>query len=46
MTTGPDEVQSFLLRDCAIVLARPLTIIFNLIINCDDFPIYVFELFP
>ena len=38
MTTGPDGVPAFLLRDCALILATPLTIIFNLILNSGDFP--------
>ena len=38
MTFGPDGVSAFLLRYCAVILATPLTIIFNLILNIGDFP--------
>lgn len=30
MTTGPDRIPAFLLRDCAGALAVPLTILYNL----------------
>lgn len=38
MTTGPDGVPAFLLKDCACLFAPPLTIIFNLIIKNASFP--------
>lgn len=38
MTCGPDRCPSFLIRDCAVVLSRPLTIIFNLSLKQGMFP--------
>ena len=36
MTTGPDGIPAFLLKDCAYVLAYPLKILFNLCLrNCE-----------
>lgn len=37
-TSGFDYVPSFLLKDCAMVLARPLTYIFNTILSNGLFP--------
>ncbi|XP_045471763.1 uncharacterized protein LOC123678670 [Harmonia axyridis] len=39
MTSGPDGIPSFLLKDCAIILARPLTLIFRLSLSVQCFPI-------
>src|SRR5699024_8206088 len=36
---GPDMIPAFLLKDCAPVLAPPLSKIFNLILKTDTFPI-------
>lgn len=38
MTTGPDQLPAFLLRDCHPVLAQPLTYIFNVIVATQKFP--------
>lgn len=38
MTAGPDSIPSFLVRDCATVLKKPLTAIFNLILKQSIFP--------
>lgn len=38
MTTGPDGIPAFLLRDCACIFAPPLVIIFNLILKNGCFP--------
>ena len=38
MTSGPDGIPSFLLKDCAIVFVKPLTILFNLILKSCCFP--------
>lgn len=38
MTTGPDNVPAFILKDCASVLARPLTILVNLCLKSGTFP--------
>lgn len=38
MTTGPDGIPSFLLRDCAIIFAKPLTILFNMSLKALCFP--------
>ncbi|XP_030765285.1 uncharacterized protein LOC115889440 [Sitophilus oryzae] len=38
LTAGPDEIPSFLIRDCASVLAEPLTFIFNVAIKTATFP--------
>lgn len=27
MTSGPDKISSFLIKDCAMILAKPLTIL-------------------
>lgn len=37
-TAGHDMIPSFLVRDCAIVLASPLLIIFNMILRTGVFP--------
>lgn len=37
-TAGPDKIPSFLIRDCAFVLAEPLTRLFNLSISTQTFP--------
>ena len=37
-TKGPDEIPAFVVRDCANVLAEPLTIIFNLSLKTGTFP--------
>ena len=37
-TCGPDEIPSFLLRDCATIFAKPLTMLFNLILKTQSFP--------
>ena len=39
MTAGPDLVPSFLLRDCATVFAKPLSIIYNMILKTCRFPL-------
>lgn len=38
MTTGPDSIPAFLLKDCAIIFGYPLTLIFNLILKTCQFP--------
>ena len=38
MTTGPDEIPAFLLKDCAPILAPPLTILLNLCLEKQIFP--------
>ncbi|KAJ8965586.1 hypothetical protein NQ317_011573 [Molorchus minor] len=38
MTAGVDGVPSFVVKDCAAVLAFPLSIIFNLILKTQKFP--------
>lgn len=38
MTTGPDQIPAFIIRDCAAVLCKPLCIIFNLILKTATFP--------
>lgn len=38
MTMGPDNIPAFLIRDCAILLAYPLCIIYNMIIENSVFP--------
>lgn len=38
MTTGPDAVPAFIVRDCAYVLAAPLQILFNLCLSTCTFP--------
>ncbi|CAH1975592.1 unnamed protein product, partial [Acanthoscelides obtectus] len=38
MTTGPDNVPAFILRDCASVLACPLTVLFNLCLTTCTIP--------
>ena len=37
-TAGPDGIPSFLIKDCASVLAKPLLILFNLALNSNTFP--------
>ena len=37
-TAGPDLIPSFLLRDCATCLSKPLHTIFNLSLNTHTFP--------
>jgi len=39
MTMGPDGVPAFLLKDCRYVLAKPLTVLFNLCIRNSKFPV-------
>lgn len=39
LTAGPDQIPSFLLKDCGLVLAKPLTIIFNLCLRTGIFPV-------
>lgn len=38
MTSGPDNVPSFFIKDCASVLDYPLTIIFNMALKTGVFP--------
>lgn len=38
MTSGPDCIPSFLIRDCAYVLCQPLKILFNLSLKLGTFP--------
>jgi hypothetical protein len=38
-TCGPDQIPSFLIRDCRHLLAPPLKVIFNSIIKCSAFPV-------
>lgn len=38
MTSGSDDIPSFLVNDCAIVLAKPLTTIFNLCLKTNVYP--------
>ena len=38
LTSGPDCIPSFLLKDCAIIFVEPLTKIFNLILKTNSFP--------
>lgn len=38
MTTGPDKVPAFIIRDCASVFYKPLCMIFNLILSTETFP--------
>lgn len=38
MTTGPDHIPSFFVRDCAYVLCQPLRILFNLSLKQGVFP--------
>ena len=33
LTAGPDMIPSFLVKDCATIFAKPLSIIFNLILG-------------
>lgn len=37
-TSGPDNIPSFLIKDCLIVLTNPLKTIFNLILKTSVFP--------
>lgn len=37
-TMGPDLIPAFLIRDCAMIFAKPLHIIFNFIITSGEFP--------
>src|SRR5699024_1626182 len=37
-TAGPDQIPSFLLRDCCVCLTGPLSKIFNLSLNTGVFP--------
>jgi hypothetical protein len=39
MTQGYDQVPAFLIRDCACVFVKPLTIIFNLILKSCQFTV-------
>ena len=38
MTCGPDNIPSFLVKDCAYVLAQPLCMLFNLSLKQNTFP--------
>lgn len=38
MTTGPDGVPAFVIKDCAQIFAYPLSILFNLCISSSCFP--------
>lgn len=38
LTTGPDGIPAFLLKDCAVIFALPLSIIFNLSLQTATFP--------
>ncbi|KAJ3655266.1 hypothetical protein Zmor_014402 [Zophobas morio] len=37
MTAGPDLIPSFLVKDCAKILAKPVTILFNIILRTSTF---------
>ena len=37
-TKGPDNIPAFIVKDCAHIFARPLTIIFNLSLKSQKFP--------
>lgn len=38
MTTGPDLIPAFLIKDCRFVFSNPLCFIFNLILSTQTFP--------
>ena len=38
LTAGPDMIPSFLIKDCATIFAKPLTVICNLILKESVFP--------
>lgn len=38
MAAGPDSIQSFLLKDCSINFARPLSGLFTLCLETGTFP--------
>src|SRR5699024_7128261 len=38
ITSGADQIPSFLVKDCGAVLTKPLTLIFNLILHHSVFP--------
>lgn len=38
LTAGPDDIPSFILRDCAYVFVKPLTLLFNLALKNSLFP--------
>ena len=38
MTSGPDQIPAFIIRDCINVFVQPLTTIFNIIIKTCTFP--------
>ena len=38
LTAGPDLIPSFLVKDCATILSKPLTAIFNMIFTSCKFP--------
>ena len=38
LTAVPDMIPSFLLKDCSLVFARPLTALFNLCLSTETFP--------
>lgn len=38
MTTGPDDIPAFIVRDCAQILAPPLTVLINLCLKYSIFP--------
>ena len=37
-TCGPDNISGVILRECATELAGPLTVLFNMSLNCGTFP--------
>jgi hypothetical protein len=38
MTSGPDQIPAFVIRDCASVFAKPLQMLFNLILRNNCYP--------
>jgi hypothetical protein len=38
MTSGPDQLPAFVIRDCASVFAKPLQMLFNLILRNNCYP--------
>lgn len=38
MTSGPDEIPAFVVKDCAALFSYPLTVIFNLSLRSHTFP--------
>jgi len=37
-TVGPDKIPAFLVKDCACIFVKPLTILFNLALKFEEFP--------